>query len=392
MINILKSNSSIQEVSEEEIITDNSLKKSCSLIKNNSNSLNVNNEENKIKKDNSKKHILKQNIISLLSDKTNITNNSNKKFEPKCICQKREDKNKKIKNDITKSKNNEDDKGKNTLKDYSLEDHLENESVENFPPTQHTTKIEQKSQNSYTLNQKNHCDIHNKRNNFKNKKIQLNNLNNNSNSNIIKYNKINKRQNYFLYLNKNRKAKNKVNDINNNDMKNIFLLNNRKNITKNNSKSRNRSKKNLKIDTDKYFINNYNHINNNNKKPKSSEKIKNKINTKIDFRDYKKQEISKQINNNFNYKNKYDKIITNINEINNKHLSNYHDYFIKTKNINTTIARKEIIHKYKSSYSINKYSNRTNRNNKFKSISQNKSKKNIFKKILFNNKTKNDKK
>ena len=55
MINILKSNSSIQEVTEEEIITDNSLKKSCSLIKNNSNSLNVNNEENKIKKDNSKK-------------------------------------------------------------------------------------------------------------------------------------------------------------------------------------------------------------------------------------------------------------------------------------------------------------------------------------------------
>jgi hypothetical protein len=197
MINILKSNSSIQEVTEEEIITDNSLKKSCSLIKNNSNSLNINNEENKIKKDNSKK-----NIISLLSDKTNITNNSNKnkKFEPKCICQKLEDKNKKIKNDITKSKNNENDEGKNTLKDYSLETHLENESVENFPPTQHTTKIEQKSQNSYTLNQKNNCDIHNKRNNSKNKKIQLNNLNNNSNSNItkynsniIKYNKINKR-------------------------------------------------------------------------------------------------------------------------------------------------------------------------------------------------------
>jgi hypothetical protein len=124
-------------------------------------------------------------------------------------------------------------------------------------------------------------------------------------------------------------------------MKNIFLLKNRKNITKNNSKSRNISKKNIKIDTDKYFINNYNHINNNNKKPKSSEKIKNKINTKIDFRDHKKQEISKQINNNFNYKNKYDKIITNINEINNKHLSNYHDYFIKTKNIDTTMARKE---------------------------------------------------
>jgi hypothetical protein len=67
-------------------------------------------------------------------------------------------------------------------------------------------------------------------------------------------------------------------------MKNIFLLSNRKNITKNNSKSRNRSKKSFKIDTDKYFINNYNYINNNNKKPKSSEKIKNKINRKIVFK------------------------------------------------------------------------------------------------------------
>ena len=60
MINKLKSNSSIQEVTEEEIITDNSLKKSCSLIKNNSNNLNVNNEENKIKKDNLKINILKK--------------------------------------------------------------------------------------------------------------------------------------------------------------------------------------------------------------------------------------------------------------------------------------------------------------------------------------------
>ena len=45
MIYLLKDNSSIQEVAEEEIITDNSLKNSETFKKNNSNTLNINNED-----------------------------------------------------------------------------------------------------------------------------------------------------------------------------------------------------------------------------------------------------------------------------------------------------------------------------------------------------------
>ena len=58
MIYLLKDNSSIQEVAEEEIITDNSLKKSGTYKKNNSNNLNTNYEDNtKIKKKISNKNI-----------------------------------------------------------------------------------------------------------------------------------------------------------------------------------------------------------------------------------------------------------------------------------------------------------------------------------------------
>jgi hypothetical protein len=46
MIYLLKDNSSIHEVAEEEIITDNSLKNSETFKKNNSNIVNINNEEN----------------------------------------------------------------------------------------------------------------------------------------------------------------------------------------------------------------------------------------------------------------------------------------------------------------------------------------------------------
>jgi hypothetical protein len=47
MIYLLKDNSSISEVAEEEIATDNSLKKAVIHKKNNSNDLNLNNKENK---------------------------------------------------------------------------------------------------------------------------------------------------------------------------------------------------------------------------------------------------------------------------------------------------------------------------------------------------------
>ena len=152
MIYLLKDNSSIQEVAEEEIITDNSLKKSGTYKKNNSNNININCEENsKIKKNISKE--------SIKSDKK--INNSNKNY-------------KENENELVKDKNIIEEDGEIALKDYSIDYCLENESVEVFPPTEHTTKIEQKSsiKNSYSLNQKKNCDlnINNKKINSKNKK------------------------------------------------------------------------------------------------------------------------------------------------------------------------------------------------------------------------------
>ena len=389
MIYLLKDNSSIQEVAEEEIITDNSLKKSGTYKKNNSNNLIINNEENSKKK----KNISKENIISLLTNKQNINNNindninDNNKFEKKNIFHKFEETRDKEK-ELSKLKKIIEDEDKIKLKDYSIDCCLENESVEIFPPTEHTTKIEQKSsiKNSYSLNQKNQCDLYDKKNNWKNKKLQLNN-----NSNIINYNRMNKKQNYLFNLNKIQKEKNKINDIINNDLKNILLQyknNNIKNKGKSKSRSKNKNKsKETKFEIDKdLFIKNKNYITNK-KKPNSLEKIKKKTNNKTNFTDNKKQDNSKKIKNHIKInKYKYDKILTNINELKNKCFSNYYDYFLKTKNFNNILTNNEISHKFQTSYSINQDSNRS------KSISQNKvNKYNMTQRNTLRNKIKKEK-
>ena len=355
MIYLLKDNSSIQEVAEEEIITDNSLKKSGTYKKNNSNNINVNCEENsKIKKNISKE--------SIKSDKK--INNSNKNY-------------KENENELVKDKNIIEEDGEIALKDYSIDYCLENESVEVFPPTEHTTKIEQKSsiKNSYSLNQKKNCDlnINNKKINSKNKKLQINNT--------INYNRINKRQNCLFNLNKAKKEKNKNNDINNNDLKNILIkYKDIKSKEKSRSKTKSKSKdKKFEIEKENYFIKKNNYLQYN-KKPKSLEKIKMKVNNKTTISDNK--EISKQIKN--NHKIKHEKLLTNMNEIKNKYFSNYYDFFIKTKNFNTLI-KNGIGHKYQTSSSINQDSNRS------KSISKHKINENMTQKISLINKGKKEK-
>ena len=377
MIYLLKENSSIQEVAEEEIITDNSLKKSGTYKKNNSNNKNKISEENpKIKKNISKE--------SLISDKKVNNNNSFKKY----LYNINEDKDKE-KNGLKEIKNEkkviEEEDGKIALKDYSIDYCLENESVEVFPPTEHTTKIEQKSsiKNSYSLNQKKNCDLNDKKKNSKNKKLQINN-------NTINYNRINKKQNCLFNLNKAKKDKNKNNDINNSDLKSI--LNQHKeikskeksrSITKSKSKSKSKEKR-YEIEKENHFIkrNNYSK---NNQKPKSLEKMKKKAGNKITFIDNKKPEITRQNNNNHRIY-KHEKYFTNMNEIKNKYFSNYNDYFIKTKNFNTFI-KNGIGHKYQTSNSINQDSYRS----KSKSISQHKIKKNLTQRTTLRNNTKKEK-
>ena len=373
MIYLLKDNSSIQEVAEEEIITDNSLKKSGTFKKNSSNNKNKNSEDNsKIKKNISRE--------SVISDKK--VNNSNKKY----IYNYSEDKEKpkeKERNEVKEIKNEknviEEDDGKIALKDYSIDYCLENESVEVFPPTEHTTKIEQKSsiKNSYSLNQKKNCE----KKNSKNKKLQINN-------NIINYNRINKKQNCLFNLNKTKKEKNKINDKSNNDLKSI--LNQYKDIkSKEKSRSRTKSKskeKRYEIEKESYFIKRNNYLKSS-QKPKSLEKMKMKVNNKTICVDNKKPEIAKQAKNNHRIY-KHEKYLTNMNEIKNKYFSNYYDYFIKTNYFNTFI-KNGIGHKYQTSSSINQDSNRSK--SKSKSISQNNIKKNKTQRISLRNKTKKEK-
>lgn len=368
MIYLLKDNSSIQEVAEEEIITDNSLKKSGTYKKTNSN--NINTEENsKLKKNLSKQNILQEKP----TNKSNISNK--KKTDKKMIFQseernqeKRMDKNNK--KDLLKTKATIEDDGKIELKDYSIDYCLENDSVEVFPPTEHTTKIEQKSsiKNSYSLNQKK---------NSKNKKLQLNN-------NTINYNRINKKQNCLFNLNKKKKEKNKANTLNNNnDLNNILIQYKDINLKeKSRSKSKTKSKsKEKRFDIEKYFIKKNNYFF---KKPKSLEKIKKKGNNITTYIDIRKQELSKNIKNNYKI-NRYEKVLTNLNDKKNKYFSNYYDYFIKTKNINSYCGKNGIRNKFQMSMSINQESNRS------RSISQHKINKNLTQKISIRNKSKKEK-
>ena len=340
MIYLLKDNSSIQEVAEEEIITDNSLKKSGTYRKTNSKNTNNKNE-------NANLQIITNN---------NIIKN---KLETKNIIQKLEDVDKE--KNIIKSKNSIETDDKINSKDYSIDYCLENDSIEVFQPTEHTTKIEQRSsiKNSSSIN-KNKGESKGKKMNSKNKKLQI------INNNALNMNRINK--NYincpFILGKNNRK-------ISTNELKHLIHQYTEK-IPKEKSQSKSKEKnENLTMRKKNYLQ--YT------KKNKSLEKLK--IKGKISFIDNRKNNnnILKYKHNNIK-SNKYDKFLTNMNEMKNKYFSNYYDYFIKTKIINNGI-------KYQNSYSINQDSNRS----RSKSISQQKMKKNLTQRINLRNKTKKEK-
>ena len=345
MIYLLKDNNSIQEVAEEEIITDNSLKKSGTNKKNNSNTLN--NEENYIPKsfDNDKKtKDIKDNIIEQKFEEKKEINNNKKIFS--------ETKNK-IENDTHME-----------IKDYSVE----NESQEIFPPTEHTTKIEHPSyiKNNSSFYQNNIID---KKKNSKNNKLQIKNNNN------FNYNSINKKQSCLLDLNKIKKEKNNSNEINTNELKNILIQYKEINTKefKNKNKTRSKEKKN-EIEKDKNFLkkNNYMQFN---KKPKSLEKMKKK-NNKSSTSDNKNKDLSKPQKNITKFK-KHEKFLShmNVNEINNNYFSNYYDYFMKSKNFNHTLTKNNAGYKFQISNSINQDSNRS------RSISNHKNNNNMTQKI-----------
>ena len=340
MIYLLKDNSSIQEVAEEEIITDNSLKKSGTYRKTNSKNTNNKNE-------NANLQIITNN---------NIIKN---KLETKNIIQKLEDVDKE--KNIIKSKNSIETDDKINSKDYSIDYCLENDSIEVFQPTEHTTKIEQRSsiKNSSSIN-KNKGESKGKKMNSKNKKLQI------INNNALNMNRINK--NYincpFILGKNNRK-------ISTNELKHLIHQYTEK-IPKEKSQSKSKEKnENLTMRKKNYLQ--YT------KKNKSLEKLK--IKGKISFIDNRKNNnnILKYKHNNIK-SNKYDKFLTNMNEMKNKYFSNYYDYFIKTKIINNGIN-------YQNSYSINQDSNRS----RSKSISQQKMKKNLTQRINIRNKTKKEK-
>ena len=337
MIYLLKDNSSIQEVAEEEIITDNSLKKSGTYRKTNSKNQN----------------------LQIITDKNAIKN----KIETKNIIQKLEEADKE--NNIKKSKNLIETDDKINLKDYSIDYCLENESIEVFQPTEHTTKIEQRSsiKNSSSMN-KNKTESKGKKMNSKNKKLQI------INNNALNINRINKNCiNCPFILGKNNKK------INTKELKHLLYQYTNEKIPKEKSKSK--SKSNEKKETLTSRKNNYFKYN---KKNKSLEKLK--IKGKISFLDNRKNNnnILKYNNNNIK-SNKYDKFLTNMNEMKNKYFSNYYDYFIKTKIINNSI-------KYQNSLSINQDSNNISRS---KSISQQKMKKNLTQRINIRNRNKKEK-
>ena len=349
MIYLLKDNSSIQEVAEEEIITDNSLKKSTT--HKNTNSKNNN-----------------QKIDALnLQIKTDSINN---KLESKNIIQKLEEANNSEKEkNITKRKSSIEEDDKINSKDYSIDYCLENDSVEVFQPTEHTTKIEQRSsiKNSSSMN-RNKTDAKGKKRNSKNKKLQI--INNN-----ILMNKINKSHICPFILGKSNKI---LNTINTNELKYlIYQYNDKKKKEKTISKSKSKEK-----EIENNLIKKNNHFQSN-KNNKSLEKIKKKASSKasvLDKRNNNEMKYNKNYNVNNNIKsNKYDNFLTNLNEMKNKYFSNYYDYFIKTKIINNRF-------KYQNSYSSNKETNLS----KSKSISQQKIKKNSTNRTNKRNRNKNE--
>ena len=320
LIYLFKDNNSIQEVAEEEIITDNSLKKSGTFKKNSSqnkkNKLTLEDEEEL----NSKNNYSKENIKNNNNEETNSNNNKdlniNKESEENLEEKNLENDNvknnlnmnlnseknviKDINNNkdndfvIVKSKNSIDDDGQIEQKDFSIDYCIDNDSLQIISPTEHTTKIEQRSsiRNSSSLTKKKYEDyIFEKKNNSKSYKTQ------NTKSN---YGGIYFKHNYYYNFNKLKKEKNIDNDIN---------INNNKFFSKKNSFNNKIIKR----------------------KPLSVEKKKRKPKNKTPLLELslnnKKPDIIKQ-NKYKNYKNKYDKILKNMNYMKNKYFSNYYNYFI----------------------------------------------------------------
>ena len=205
---------------------------------------------------------------------------------------------------------------------------------------------------------KNKTDGKGKKKNSKNKKLQIINKN-------ILMNKINRSHNCPFILGKNNKK------INTNELKQlIYQFSDKYKKEKNNmNKSKSKEKENNLIKKNNYF-----HYN---KRNKSLEKLKKKSNSKTSFFDNRKSndiiKYSKNYNNNIKL-NRYEKFLTNMNEMKNKYFSNYYDYFIKTKIINNGI-------RFQNSCSINQESNMS----RSKSISQQKIKKNLTQRINIRN-------
>ena len=376
MIYLFKDNNSIQEVAEEEIITDNSLKKSGTFKKSSQNKksrITLEDEEEKNSKNNCSKENNKNinNVENngnknkdINTNKENEENLKEKKFENCNNNDVNQLNNKKIEKNIIKNlilnENENNDyvvvKSRNNIieedeqieqKDFSIDYCLDNDSLQIFSPTEHTTKIEQRSsiKNSSCLTKKKYDSKI-----FKSQNFQLY-----SNKSYLK-------QNYFFNFNKLKIEKYKNNDNNIHHKKIIF--------TKKNSSNNN-------------YINK--------KKPLSVEKNKKKTNNRSPIlelsQNYKKSDIMKQTKHSI-YKNKYEKFISGMNYMKNKYFSSYYNYFIKSKNIckNKTFSINSISQKFHTNSSINQDSNKS------KSISNSKIKKNMAPQTLSRNKINKKKK
>ena len=219
----IKDNNSIQEVAEEEIITENSLKKSGTIKK--SNNKNFNSSQSNDTKIEEK---IEQNIQLKEENNIHMKNDDNQKTVEQKDDLKEEKEYDNYDYERIKSKNSLEDEGYNIeQKEYSIDYCLDNDSLEIISPTEHTTKIDQLSSlrnNSSSLNKKGKNDkyIFDRKNYSKNKKMQNNK---NINSNKIYY-----MPNYNC--NKSEKENNKINKK---YSKNEFKLNNKKFFSKKNS-------------------------------------------------------------------------------------------------------------------------------------------------------------
>ena len=390
MIYLFKDNNSIQEVAEEEVITDNSLKKSGTFKMNNNNSQNkktkvtieeeeeINSKPNKLKENKEVNENIKEtsdddnnamnntdenkNLINIKEEKKenddiNKKNNNNKKEDNN---QQNDEKNK-LKEKTTKEKNNEinefevlkshtlEDDEHIEYKDFSIDYCLDNDSVQIFSPTEQTTKIEQRSsiKNSSSLTKNKYAKYpQEKKNNSKVNKSQNSNNTNSSNKPIV-------RQSFLFNYNK---LKNKKNELNINNE-----LIQRKFLTKKNSFNNKIIKKN--------------HPSLEKMKNRKKSKSKNKSPV-LELNHFNKKNEAANQTKPHKYKSKYEKFLISMNDMRNRYFSNYYNYFIKSRNIYSKLNRNNISQKFRTNNSLNQDSNKS------KSLSHNKNKKNKNQKSL----------